>query len=283
MFGSKPAAGSSSASKAAQNLYIDANIDRVYAHRGEIVTDLRGRFVTRGGSVVSANINGRFISGQPISLRVMPAGNGREIRIAGRDGGAALRAANLYSRIAGGQIDFYALMGNGPGSPIRNGQLVLRNFEVRNEAAIAELDQRGKPKRTGPRNDGVAFRSLKLPFTTDARFVRLGDSVIKGPELCATADGLIRKADGAMDITGTIVPACGINALPGKIPVLGWLLSGGDGEGLFGLNYALGGSMNKPSFQVNPVSAILPGFLRRLSDYEDAGDAPSSIIKEKAN
>jgi hypothetical protein len=278
MFGSKGGDGTPS-TKAAQNLFIEAKVDRVYAHRGEIVTGLSGEIVTKGDSVARANLNGQFISGQPVTLRILPAGDGREIRIAGRDGGAALRAANLYSKIAGGQIDFYALMGNGPGSPVRNGRLVLSNFEVRNEAAIAELDRRGKPKRTGPRNDGVVFRRLTLPFTTDTRFVRLGDSVIKGPELCATADGLIRKADGAMDITGTIVPACGINALPGKIPVLGWLLSGGDGEGLFGLNYALGGSINKPSFQVNPVSAILPGFLRRLSDYEDAGDTPAAPRK----
>ena len=33
------------------------------------------------------------------------------MRITGRDGGAAMRAANLYSKVAGGQIEFFALMG----------------------------------------------------------------------------------------------------------------------------------------------------------------------------
>ena len=124
---------------------------------------------------------------------------------------------------------------------MRTGRLVLRDFEVRNEAALVELDKRGKPKRAGPRKEGVVFRQLYLPFTTDARFVRIGDTTIKGPQLCATAEGLVRKSDGAIDIDGTIVPACGINSLPGQIPILGWII-GGPNEGLFGLTYALGGT-----------------------------------------
>ena len=45
---------------------------------------------------------------------------------------------------------------------------MLRNFEVRNEAALAELDSRGKPKRAGPRRDALTFDKLTLPFTSDA-------------------------------------------------------------------------------------------------------------------
>lgn len=65
---------------------------------------------------------------------------------------------------------------------MKKGQLVLRNFEVRNEAR-RQLDTRGKPKKSGPRKEGIAFKKLTLPFTTDAKFVRLGDSLVRGDEL----------------------------------------------------------------------------------------------------
>jgi len=107
-----------------------------------------------------------------------------------------------------------------------------------------------------------------LPFTTDAKFVRICNSLIRGDDLGATAEGLIRKSDGAIDITGTIIPAYGANAALGKIPLLGDILTGGGGEGIFGLTYALSGAMAEPRFQVNPVSAIAPGILRKFFEFE---------------
>lgn len=253
---------------------INANVDRVYAHRGEVITGLTGNLTVRGGSVLSANIQGTFLSGQPITMRIEQGNGGRELRITGRDGGSALRAANLYSKIAGGQLDFYALMGPPSQSGgVRRGQLNLRNFEVRNEAALAELDRRGRPKAAGPRSDSIAFKRLKLPFTTDARFIRIGEAEVSGNEICATVDkGLIRKSDSAVDIDGTIIPACGLNNIPGKIPVVGLLF----GEGLFALEYALYGTISNPKFQFNPVSAIAPGILRKFFEYGDATSPPKS-------
>ena len=86
---------------------------------------------------------------------------------------------------------------------------------------------------------GLSFTKLTLPFTTDAKFIRIGDSLLKGNELGASAEGLIRKADGAIDITGTIIPAYGINAAVGNIPLFGEILTGGKGQGIFGLTFAL--------------------------------------------
>jgi hypothetical protein len=277
MFGPKTGGGTGGGDS--QLITVNADIGRLYAHRGEVITGVTGTISTRGNTVQRAEIRGTFLSGQPIALRIVPAGDDRELRIAGRDGGAALRAANLYSKVAGGQIDFYALLANDANSSVRRGQLILRSFEVRNEAALAELDQKGKPRQSGPRKEGISFKRLTLPFTTDANFVRIGDSLIRGDDLGATAEGLIRKSDGAIDITGTIIPAYGANAALGKIPLLGDILTGGGGEGIFGLTYALGGTMAEPRFQVNPVSAIAPGILRKFFEFDGSGPPPQSLQK----
>jgi hypothetical protein len=256
-------------------LIVDALVDKVYAHRGEVVKGVAGSFVLRNGNVERATLSGTFFSGQPITIRITPAEDGgRDLRIAGRDAGSALRAANLYSKVAGGQIDFSARLGGGADATVRNGRLALRDFEVRDEAALAELDQKGRPKKAGPRKGGVVFSRLTLPFTSDSRFIRIGDTLVKGPELGATAQGLIRKMDGAIDIDGTIIPVYALNSAIGEVPILGDILTGGKGEGIFGLTYALGGTMSQPRFQVNPVSAIAPGILRKFFEYGSNNGQP---------
>jgi len=257
-------------------LNITASVDRIYANRGEVITGVSANIRTSGGRVQAADMSGTFLSGQPVNLKITPTDNGRQISLTGRDGGAALRAANLYSKIAGGQIEFLAFIANDANSSVRQGQLVLRNFEVRNEAALAQLDAKGKPKKSGPRKDGVAFTRLKLPFTSDSDFVRIGDSLLSGNDLGASASGLIRKADGAIDITGTIIPAYALNSALGNIPLIGDIVAGGKGQGVIGLTFALGGTLSKPQFQVNPMSAIAPGIFRKIFEYGNGGDTPVS-------
>jgi hypothetical protein len=250
---------------------VNLALDNLHANRGEIVRGVKGSLVAREGRLEEAEIEGDFLSGQPVVFRVTPVAGGREMRINGRDGGAAIRAANLYSKVAGGQIEFYALL-ESEGSAVKDGKLVLRNFEVRNEAALAELDARGKPKRAGPRREALSFARLTLPFTSDGRFIKIGESLVRGPELGASAEGLIRKSDGAIDITGTIIPAYALNAALGEIPLFGDILTGGKGQGIIGVTFAMGGTVDKPSFQMNPVSAVAPGIFRKFFEYGNTGE-----------
>lgn len=262
------AGAASSESQRGGSFIVNANFKSVLAHRGESVRNVRGTFVTRGGTITTANIDGEFLSGFPVKIKLTPTTGGREMNITSTDGGSALRAANFYSKVAGGELTFYAFMANAPGSPIRNGELLLKRFDVRNEATLAELDSRGKPKRSGPRVDGVSFKRLRMPFKTDAKFVRLCGIELKGNDLGGVAKGVIRKSDGALDITGTMVPLQGINGVLDDIPLLGQILTGGKGEGLFAVTFAMGGTTKNPKTQVNPLSALAPGFLRKAFEFQ---------------
>ena len=263
MFAAKKSGGEASEADD-KPISIALNLDRIHANRGEMITGVSGDLRARRGRLESAEISGTFLSGQPVVFRVTPVDGGREMRINGRDGGAAIRAANLYSRVAGGQIEFYALLSNDPGGSVKTGKLVLRNFEVRNEAALAELDTKGKPKKSGPRRETMSFTRLTLPFTSDEKFIRIGDTLAQGNELGVSAEGLIRKSDGAVEITGTILPVYVINSMFSKIPIVGDILGG---EGIIGVTFALGGNIDKPVFQMNPVSAIAPGIFRKFFEY----------------
>lgn len=272
--------GSPGKSASRQNLKVNAAFDRVIANRGEVLTGVSATISVRNSLVANADVEGKFLSERALAIRVRPTVSGRELQVTSSDGGAALRASNLYSKVAGGSLEFSAFLANGGNSVIQNGRLVLRDFDVRNEAALADIDSRGKSKKSGPRRDGLSFTKLTLPFTTDAKFIRIGDSLLKGIELGASAEGLIRKADGAIDITGTIIPAYGINAAVGNIPLFGEILTGGKGQGVFGLTFAFGGTMASPKIQFNPLSAIAPGILRKIFEFDGSGPPLKQKVRE---
>jgi AsmA-like C-terminal region len=130
------------------------------------------------------------------------------------------------------------------------------------------LDKRGKPTKSGPRRDGVSFTTLYLPFSADGNFIRLKNVTVRGADMCATADGVVRKSDNALDVSGTVVPACGLSRAFNNVPLIGEILSGGNyNEGIFGVTYSIGGTLTTPQVQVNPLSALAPGIFRRLFDF----------------
>lgn len=260
---------------------VQASFDAVTAHRGETINNVTANLVVRGSVITTAAIEGKFLSGLPVTISMTAVEGGREFRVASADGGAALRASNFYSKVAGGELNFYAFMGNAPGSPIRKGELNIRRFDVRNEAALAELDSRGQPKKSGPRRAGMSFKRFTLPFSADAKFIRMCDIELKGNDLGAVAGGLIRKADGAIDITGTLIPAQGINGFLDGVPILGEILTGGQNEGVFGVTFAMGGTISNPQTQANPASALLPGFLRKMSEFRSACSRGTTVSPPK--
>ena len=247
-----------------RDVRVRVNISRVLTLRGEWIRDVRGSVHMRDGLVRQAELAGRFASSDaPVRLDLKPATTGlRRLRITTTDAGALLRASGLYSRMVGGRAEFTALLEGGDAGGVRRGLLEIRRFAVRGDERLERLRKGGKGNR-GPRRV-PRFKKLVLPFSTDSRFIRIGDAIIRSPEIGATANGMIRRSDGAMDIGGVIIPAYALNAALGKIPVLGALLTGGRGEGIFGMTYALKGTMSKPKFLVNPLSTVAPGVFRQL-------------------
>ena len=271
--GAATAATGENGRKAARDFVkVTVNLKKVLMERGEHIFDVRGFLEVLDGVVTRAALTGRMASGQPVTLDIVPAAAGqRRLRIVSKDAGAVLRASGLYSKIFGGRMEFSALLARPEEGGVRRGLLVIRRFAVRNEGKLATIERNGRKsrKRGGPRR-GFRFKKLVLPFSTDRNFIRIGNALVKGTEIGATANGLIRKTDGAMDIGGTIIPAYGVNAAIGQVPLLGDLLTGGRGQGVFGMTYALRGTLKKPKFIVNPLSAIAPGVLR--SFFEVGGN-----------
>ena len=110
-----------------------------------------------------------------------------------------------------------------------------------------------------------------MPFAVDREFVRIGDARVQGAAVGALAKGSIRKADGKLSIGGTLIPAYGLNSALSNLPIVGLLIAGGKDEGVIGVTFGLRGTMKSPEIKINPVSALAPGFLRKMFEFKGRG------------
>ena len=95
-----------------------------------------------------------------------------------------------------------------------------------------------------------------------------------GSALGITARGVMDLEEDTVDIDGTLVPAYAVNSILGNIPLLGQLLVGERGSGVFAATYrAERLASPDPVIGMNPLSTLAPGFLRRLFGVFSGGSA----------
>ena len=122
--------------------------------------------------------------------------------------------------------------------------------------------------------NAVAFDRLEVAFTRSGGRLDLRDGVVSGPSVGATIEGAIDFTRDQVALNGTFVPAYGLNNMFSRIPLFGPLLGGGANEGLIGINFRVAGPASAPLLTVNPLSAITPGFLRKIFGAADAVSLP---------
>src|SRR4029078_10633086 len=105
----------------------------------------------------------------------------------------------------------------------------------------------------------VVFACLRADVPRQSGHLSVNDGVVKGPMIGATIEGSIDYPGNQVCMSGTFVPAYGLNNIPAQIPFFGLILGGGSNEGLIGVTYEVIGTPDKPSMRVNPISAMMPG------------------------
>jgi hypothetical protein len=227
---------------------------------------------------VSATLPG----GAPLRLSYRPGEPGSGIhRLSAEttDGGAALRALDIYDSVKGGNLKISGkVKDDEPRRPLR-GRLDSDSFRLVNTpffvrflsvAALTGLAD----VLTG---EGFYFDGASARFTKTMGKIEVTKFRSAGPSIGLTSSGTIDLDRQKIDLEGVIVPAYAINSLLGNIPLLGDLLQGGPGEGLFSAAYKISGDLPEPKIDVNPWTALAPGFLRDIftQDIDEGGeDAP---------
>ncbi|HMA16317.1 MAG: AsmA-like C-terminal region-containing protein, partial [Bacteroidota bacterium] len=211
-------------------------------------------------------------------------GSGQQLLAQSDDLGALLRATNITDTVVGGRIQVTGRSdGPTPTHPI-HATVQARDFVMVKAPALAKLLT--VASFTGVldllRGDGIGFQGMDGDFVLDDGTATTELMRIYGAALGLTAKGKIDFDKDEIDLTGVVVPAYSINNFLSKIPLLGTILTGGEGEGLFAVVYNVEGAVDDPEVSVNPLSALTPGFLRGIFTAGQPGDeAPSALPERK--
>jgi uncharacterized protein YhdP len=216
----------------------------------------------------SANLSGGLPGGKKMSLRYgLDPGTGRRgLRIESDDAGALLRTARLLETVVGGALTVEG-EAEEPGLaaplPVR---AEVQDYRVVRGKVMAKILQQAKLEDINSllAQEGIPFAR----FTGRMRLTDEGIEIEKargyGAALGITAQGKIDLEADRLAIEGTIVPAYVVSQIVGEIPLIGRILTGGEGEGLFAATYRAEGPLDDPKVSVNPLAALAPGFLRGL-------------------
>ncbi|MDR6291125.1 hypothetical protein E9232_003651 [Inquilinus ginsengisoli] len=281
LLGQRRSAGAQDAAAAdgAPGPQIDATfaVGELVFGKDRSLKSVRGRAIGRTTNLQDVTLAALLPGGKPVDLRLTPQQGQPDrqiVTLRGEDAGEALRVLDIADNISGGSLLATGTR-NGTTGAI-DGQLDARGFVLRDAPGVARLLAATSPSGIQDLfgTSGLTFNRLEADFTYAAtqRRVTLKQGRGAGGDLGLAFDGILDLKAETIDLAGTIVPIYHINSVIGSIPLLGDILTGGGGGGLFAFTYTIRGSFADPSVSVNPLSVLAPGFLRRLFFEETPSD-----------
>ncbi len=253
---------------------VKAQLDKIYGFNDEVMSNVNADINLRDGKLRTIDLKAVTSRGQALVAQTANRGDGGTINLTTSDAGSFARFTNLYSRVRGGLLNLALTTANGNDW---SGSLDLRNFAVLNEAKLQDIvatptGEDGRSLNTAVRrNIDVSSEKFQRGF---ARVVyvngtlALENGVVRGEQIGATFQGIVKDQNGNMDMTGTFMPAYGLNRLFGELPFIGIFLGNGRDRGLLGITFKLTGQTDSPRLAINPLSLIAPGVFRQIFEFQ---------------
>lgn len=261
-------------------LRVKADVARVYLAPDRAIDDVKldaVRGAARWSAVsLQARVGG---SGEArnvgISLRM--EGGRHRLDATADDAGALLKALDITPNVVGGRLVVQGATETAAETDPLIGRAQIENFRVVNAPLLARV--LSVALLTGIndalRGEGILFSRLDLQFAFRDPVLEVREATASGSSIGITAAGTIDIAAETVELEGTLVPAYAVNALLGKIPLVGELLVGGKGGGVFAANYKISGTIADAKVSINPLSTLAPGFLRNL--FGAGGTSPTGL------
>ena len=272
-FTSESGGGSASGSNS-KPVTLDARLDKVLGFNGESLSGVQIDYSGVGSRVLKFSLVGTTRSGAPVSIDDSSSGGRRKLAARSANAGALLRFLDIYEHMQGGTINV-SLAGK-PDGALR-GEINATNFVVVNEPRLRSIVSTPSPASNGASlNDAVKRNIDTSKVTFDRGYaiidkgpgsLKIQNGVLRGPLIGTTFQGTLYDPRGQMAMTGTFMPAYGLNRLFGELPLVGLILGNGRDRGLIGVTYKLSGNAKSPDLQINPLSVIAPGIFRSIFEF----------------
>ena len=259
----------------ANGVDLTAEIGTVLGHSDVSLRGYKVKYTERQEQLVAFEAQGTLDGGQPLSVVFKKDKDGRKIVAEAGDAGQAFKFTGFYPNLQGGkarlEVDLEAR-----GAAEKSGVLWVDNFRVFGDPIVSEVYSSAEV--SGPAIDGTPqgqrrvqrevfdFERMKVPFSVGHGQFVLGDSYVRGQVLGASIRGTVDYTAQRINLGGTYVPLQGLNSALCNIPLVGPIVSGLDCQGVFGITYAIQGTMQNPQVIVNPLSMLTPGILRGIME-----------------
>jgi hypothetical protein len=245
------------------NIVADIELKRALGFYRTTAFNVNLDLALRGADLRRVNLQANLGGDRSVSVTTNQTPDGKVMSVAFNDLGALLRLMNIYPNVEGG--DGSLVVQTIDDQKIDRGQFVLRHFAFVNEQNVSRImGNHRESEQMVARSGKLEFRSGEVDFVRRKDRVEITDAVLAGDTVGGTARGFIYTDRRQYDITGTYVPLFGLNNAFSKL--LG-PLAGREGEGLFGITFAIKGPLDNPDFKINPMSALVPGAFRRMFEY----------------
>ncbi|TCM69673.1 DUF3971 domain-containing protein [Rhizobium sp. BK068] len=253
------------------NVSVRAKLGRIIGFNDEKMRNAEMLYVSADGRLQALNFTGVTDSGEAFVAQTK--GNG-VINVTSGDAGSVSRFADLYQHMMGGLLNLQIRLGAGDRW---DGSIDIRRFSLVNEQRLHSIVSTPVGQEQRSLNSAVK-RSID---TSAQRFQRgfarivsqngvigIENGVVRGDQVGAVFQGIVRDPRGRMDMTGTFMPAYGLNRLFAELPLIGIILGNGTDRGLIGITFKLTGELEAPDLIVNPLSIIAPGVFRNIFEFQ---------------
>ena len=215
-----------------------------------------------------------------VSFTLKRDGANRVMALGSSDAGLLLDGLGYFASGEGGNLTIDATIDDAKeGSPVA-GMAKIKGILLKDAPVMARIltlaSFTGIADTLG--GEGIRFDKVEAPFVLRDGVLSLHDAGAFGAALGLTVEGQMDRANARMDLGGSIIPSYTLNSFLGKIPLIGPIFSGKEGEGLIGFTYRVTGTVDDPNVSVNPLSALAPGFLRGI--FREMDPPPSGKPKE---
>ncbi len=254
-------------------LAIEVTLDRLVLGADRQARTIAVTMTSDGPHWQRASIDAALSDTTKATLRYGGEIGERQFKLSTDDFGALMKLLGVYGDIQGGKVDMTGQAED------RNGQRVLvtqasgGDYRVVNAPTLARLLSVASFSGISAllTGQGIPFNRLEGEVDFSTGKIVLQNMRAYGGAIGINASGTIDRAAGQMNVSGTLVPAYTLNTVIGNIPLLGNLLMGGEGQGIFASNFRLFGPIDEPQISVNALSTLAPGVLRNLFLFSPRG------------
>ncbi len=186
------------------------------------------------------------------------------VQLRADDAGYVLKTLFDVDYLKGGTLNLNGLMGKEFGAAEMN----MKNVRMKGAPILAQVfalaSLRGLTDVLN--GDGVMFTEIQAPIRLNNGRLELPGVRASGPAMGLTTRGWLQMDSGDLNLDGVVVPSFGVNSALGGIPIIGDLFVSRQGEGVFAVTYSVRGTLERARVAINPLSAVTPGFLRRIME-----------------